>query len=51
MAGNGQAQFTGDGGPAASASLNYPFGVALDASGNMYIADTFNHRIRMVSVA
>ncbi|MEK6605150.1 MAG: hypothetical protein AABY77_04605 [Nitrospirota bacterium] len=49
IAGNGQAQFTGDGGPAAAASLNYPFGVALDASGNMYIADTFNHRIRMVS--
>ncbi|MDO8547481.1 MAG: SMP-30/gluconolactonase/LRE family protein [Nitrospirales bacterium] len=51
IAGNGQAQFTGDGGPAAAASLNYPFGVALDASGNIYIADTFNHRIRMVSVA
>ena len=51
IAGNGQAQFTGDGGPASSASLNYPFGVALDASGNIYIADTFNHRIRMVAVA
>jgi len=49
IAGNGQAQFTGDGGPAAAASLNYPFGVALDAEGNLYIADTFNHRIRMVS--
>ena len=51
IAGNGQAQFAGDGGPAAAASLNYPFGVALDASGNIYIADTFNHRIRMVAVA
>ncbi|MEK6694145.1 MAG: hypothetical protein AABY67_02155, partial [Nitrospirota bacterium] len=51
IAGNGQAQFTGDGGPAAAASLNYPFGVALDASGNIYIADTFNHRIRMVALA
>lgn len=50
IAGNGQAQFTGDGGPAAAASLNYPFGVALDASGNIYIADTFNHRIRMVAL-
>ncbi|MEK6603192.1 MAG: hypothetical protein AABY69_02145 [Nitrospirota bacterium] len=51
IAGNGQAQFTGDGGPAAAASLNYPFGVALAASGNMYIAATFNPRIRMVAVA
>jgi sugar lactone lactonase YvrE len=49
VAGNGAAQFTGDGGPAAAASLNYPFGVALDQSGNLYIADTFNHRIRMIA--
>ncbi len=49
MAGNGAAQFAGDGGPASAASLNYPFGVALDAAGNLYIADTFNHRIRMIA--
>jgi DNA-binding beta-propeller fold protein YncE len=49
VAGTGAAQFTGDGGPAASCSLNYPFGVAVDPSGNLYIADTFNHRIRMVA--
>lgn len=49
IAGNGQAQFAGDGGPAAAAGLNYPFGVAMDAAGNLYIADTFNHRIRMVA--
>ena len=49
VAGNGRAQFAGDGGPAAAASLNYPFGVALDSAGNLYIADTFNHRIRMVA--
>jgi sugar lactone lactonase YvrE len=48
IAGNGAAQFAGDGGPAAAASLNYPFGVAVGRSGNLYIADTFNHRIRMV---
>ena len=49
VAGTGAAQFTGDGGPAASCSLNYPFGVAVDPSGNLYIADTFNHRIRMIA--
>jgi DNA-binding beta-propeller fold protein YncE len=48
-AGNGTAQFTGDGGPASACSLNYPFGVALDQAGNIYIADTFNHRIRMIA--
>lgn len=48
IAGNGTPQFAGDGGPAAAASLNYPFGVAGDASGNIYIADTFNHRIRLI---
>jgi sugar lactone lactonase YvrE len=51
IAGNGTAQFAGDGGPATAASLNYPFGVALDQSGNIYIADTFNHRIRMIAAA
>ena len=49
IAGNGKAQFAGDGGPAAAAGLNYPFGVAMDGAGNMYIADTFNHRIRMIA--
>jgi sugar lactone lactonase YvrE len=48
LAGNGVAQFSGDGGPASAGSLNYPFGVAVDGEGNVYIADTFNHRIRMI---
>jgi sugar lactone lactonase YvrE len=51
IAGNGVAQFAGDGGPASSCSLNYPFGVAVDQSGNLYIADTFNHRVRMIAAA
>jgi DNA-binding beta-propeller fold protein YncE len=51
IAGNGSAQFTGDGGLATAASLNYPFGVALDQAGNIYIADTFNHRIRMIAAS
>src|SRR5271168_4471720 len=49
FAGNGITGFSGDGGPATSASLNKPTGLALDASGNLYIADTFGGRIRKVS--
>ena len=40
--------YSGDGGPAVGASLNYPDGVAVDGAGNLYIADTWNHRIRRV---
>ena len=49
VAGNGTSAFSGDDGPATSASLNYPEAVFVDASGNIYIADTFNHRIRKVN--
>ena len=49
VAGNGAYRFSGDGGPVTSASLDQPQGVAADSAGNLYIADTFNHRIRKVS--
>jgi len=49
LAGSGQAQFGGDGGNPLAGSLNYPFGVVVDGAGNVYIADTFNHRIRMIA--
>jgi trimeric autotransporter adhesin len=48
IAGNGTAGFSGDGGPATSAALNQPTGVAVDAAGNIYIADYTNNKIRMV---
>jgi uncharacterized protein (TIGR03437 family) len=49
LAGNGTAGFSGDNGPASNAQLNGPLGVAVDAAGNLYIADSSNYRIRMVS--
>jgi trimeric autotransporter adhesin len=49
VAGNGIQGFGGDGGPAATAELNVPFGVAVDSIGNLYIADSYNSRIRRVT--
>jgi sugar lactone lactonase YvrE len=49
VAGNGDPGFSGDGGPAVLAQLSNPRGIALDTSGNIYIADTGNGRIRKVS--
>ncbi len=49
VAGNGEQGFFGDGGLATSASLNTPTAVAVDANGNIYIADSNNNRIRVVS--
>ena len=49
IAGNGVAGYSGDGGPALQASLNFPAGLALDPNNNLYIADRNNHRIRKVS--
>ena len=46
-----QGGFGGDGGPAKNATLNYAAAVAADAEGNLYIADTINHRIRRVDAS
>ena len=51
LAGTGNRDFSGDGGPAATAGLNTPSGVAVDTAGNVYIADRLNHRIRRVTAA
>ena len=48
VAGNGAQGFSGDGGAAVAASLNYPTDVAVSPSGNLYIADKDNHCVRMV---
>jgi len=51
VAGNGSAGFSGDGGLATSATLASPGGLAVDAVGNLYIADTNNSRIRKIDLA
>lgn len=48
VAGNDEGGFSGDGGPATEARLSYTWGMALDREGNLFIADTGNHRIRRV---
>ena len=49
LAGTGTAGFSGDGGQATSAQLNFPFGVAVDAQGSLYVGDQLNNRVRKVS--
>lgn len=50
IAGTGQYSYSGDGGHGTLATLRYPAGVAVDVQGNVYIADSENHRIRRVSI-
>ena len=49
VAGNGQAGFSGDGGPATMSQLNTPYDVVADTNGNFYIADGINNRVRKVA--
>jgi hypothetical protein len=49
VAGNGTPGYSGDGGAATSAELYYPAGMVVDSAGNLYIADTFNNRVRKVA--
>jgi trimeric autotransporter adhesin len=51
IAGNGTQGYSGDGGPATAAELNFPDGVTVDAHGNVLIADTGNYRVRVVAAA
>ncbi|HEV2398819.1 MAG TPA: hypothetical protein VGS27_17875 [Candidatus Sulfotelmatobacter sp.] len=51
IAGNGTAGYSGDGGPATSASLNVPWGLTYDSAGNLYISDLLNNVIRKVDTA
>jgi len=51
VAGYGYPGYSGDGSAATSEKINNPYGVAVDSAGNIYIADTSNHRIRKVDTS
>ncbi|MGE0118616.1 MAG: hypothetical protein AB7S71_12220 [Dongiaceae bacterium] len=48
IAGTGEQGFSGDGGPARSARLNYPESLAIDVTGRIYVGDEHNHRVRVI---
>ena len=50
IAGIGKAGFGGDGGPAAKAMLNQPHSLAIDSSGDLFVCDILNHRIRKINL-
>ena len=51
IVGTGTTTFSGDGGDATAATLRSPYGITLDTSGNIFIADNFNQRIRKVTIS
>ena len=51
IAGTGEAGFSGDGGPATRAQMNQPYGIVIDRSGNIYVADRLNGRVRRIDGA
>src|SRR5436190_20269805 len=51
IAGNGEPGYSGDGGPAMRASLNEPYGIAIDRGGNIFVADRLNRRVRRIDAA
>src|ERR1700737_1440671 len=51
IAGNGEAGYGGDGGPAIRASLNEPYGIAIDRAGTIFVADRLNRRVRRIDGA
>jgi hypothetical protein len=51
IAGTGTCTFSGDGGAATSAELCYPGGVTTDSSGHVYISDSYNYRVRKITVS
>jgi DNA-binding beta-propeller fold protein YncE len=51
VAGSGEAGHSGDDGPAIRASLNEPYGIVLDRTGNIYVADRLNRRVRRIDAA
>src|SRR5439155_4026754 len=48
VAGNGEAGYSGDGGPAVNASLNEPYGIAIERAGKIFFADRLYRRVRRV---
>ncbi|WP_428488995.1 hypothetical protein [Rhodopila sp.] len=51
ICGTGEAGFSGDGGPAAQARLNQPYGIAIDRSGQVFLADRLNRRVRVIDTS
>jgi hypothetical protein len=51
IAGTGATGYAGDGGPASAAMLHYPYGIVVDAGGNVYFADNWNYSIRKINTS